>query len=54
MAPDSRRRINCHAPVLYRSIFDLARDFLEEQNPAQQDKMLSRYLKPDLLAIDKC
>jgi len=40
--------------VLYRSIFDLARDFLEEQNPAQQDKMLSRYLKPDLLAIDKC
>jgi len=38
--------------VLYRSIFDLARDFLEEQNPAQQDKMLSRYLKPDLLAID--
>ena len=38
--------------VLYRSIFDLARDFLEEQNPAQQDKMLSRYLKPELLLID--
>ena len=38
--------------VLYRSIFDLARDFLEEQNQAQQDKMLSRYLKPDLLLID--
>jgi DNA replication protein DnaC len=38
--------------VLYRSIFDLARDFLEEQNPTQQDKMLTRYLKPDLLLID--
>jgi len=38
--------------VLYRSIFDLARDFLEEQSPSQQDKMLSRYLKPDLLTID--
>ena len=38
--------------VLYRSIFDLARDFLEDENPAQQDRMLARYLKPDLLAID--
>jgi DNA replication protein DnaC len=38
--------------VLYRSIFDLARDFLEEQNADQQDKMLARYLKPDLLLID--
>ncbi len=38
--------------VLYRSIFDLARDFLEEQLPQQQDKTLGRYLKPDLLIID--
>jgi DNA replication protein DnaC len=38
--------------VLYRSIFDLARDFLEDENPGQQDRMLNRYLKPDLLAID--
>jgi DNA replication protein DnaC len=38
--------------VLYRSIFDLARDFLEEQAPGQQDKTLNRYLKPDLLQID--
>jgi DNA replication protein DnaC len=38
--------------VLYRSIFDLARDFLEEQQPIQQDKTLARYLKPDLLIID--
>ena len=38
--------------VLYRSIFDLARDFLEEQPPAQQDKLLNRYLKPDLVVFD--
>ena len=38
--------------VLYRSIFDLARDFLEEQLPTLQDKTLARYLKPDLLQID--
>jgi DNA replication protein DnaC len=38
--------------VLYRSIFDLARDFLEEQPTIQQDKTLGRYLKPDLLIID--
>jgi DNA replication protein DnaC len=39
--------------VLYRSIFDLARDFLsEEDTPLQQDRMLSRYLKPELLIID--
>jgi DNA replication protein DnaC len=38
--------------VLYRSIFDLARDFLNEESPAQQDKTLNRYLKPDLLIID--
>jgi DNA replication protein DnaC len=38
--------------VLYRSIFDLARDFLEEQTPDLQDKALARYLKPDLVIID--
>ncbi len=38
--------------VLYRSIFDLARDFLEEQDAKQQDKTLNKYLKPDLLIID--
>jgi DNA replication protein DnaC len=44
--------IRCGMLVLYRSIFDLARDFLHEQEPDQQDKTLSRYLKPDLLIID--
>jgi len=40
--------------VLYRSIFDLARDFLcdEQATAGQQDKTLARYLKPDLLIID--
>jgi DNA replication protein DnaC len=38
--------------VLYRSIFDLARDFLGEEDLGQQDKTLKRYLKPDLLIID--
>ena len=38
--------------VLYRSIFDLARDFLREQAFNQQEKILRKYLKPDLLIID--
>jgi len=44
--------IKCGFVVLYRSIFDLARDFLHEEMAAQQDKMLARYLRPDLLIID--
>ena len=47
-----RQVIRCGFLVLYRSIFDLARDFLEEQPPERQDKTLGRYLKPDLLIID--
>jgi DNA replication protein DnaC len=38
--------------VLYRSIFDLVRDFLEEQAITQDQRILNRYLKPDLLIID--
>jgi DNA replication protein DnaC len=38
--------------VLYRSIFDVVRDFLHEENLGEQDKLLKRYLKPDLLIID--
>jgi DNA replication protein DnaC len=38
--------------VLYRSIFDLVRDFLHEEALAENDKLLARYLKPDLLVID--
>jgi len=38
--------------VLYRSIFDLIRDFLHDEALAGQDKVLTRYLKPDLLIVD--
>lgn len=38
--------------VLYRSIFDLVRDFLRDEAFNQQDKVLRKYLKPDLVIID--
>jgi DNA replication protein DnaC len=38
--------------VLYRSIFDVVRDFLHDEAIDQEDRVLSRYLKPDLLIID--
>jgi DNA replication protein DnaC len=38
--------------VLYRSIFDVVRDFLHDDVLGQDDKVLARYLKPDLLIID--
>ena len=38
--------------VLYRSIFDVVRDFLEDEAFAGENKVLARYLKPDLLIID--
>lgn len=38
--------------VLYRSIFDLVRDFLHDEALGGQEKVLARYLKPDLTIID--
>ena len=38
--------------VYYRSIFDLVRDFMQDEAFNGQDKILNRYLKPDLLIID--
>jgi len=38
--------------VLYRSIFDVVRDFLHDDALGGEDKVLGRYLKPDLLIID--
>src|SRR6266853_3469595 len=38
--------------VLYRSIFDLVRDFLHDEALGSEDRVLARYLKPDLLIID--
>jgi DNA replication protein DnaC len=38
--------------VTYRSIFDLVRDFLHDEALGGEDKVLGRYLKPELLIID--
>ena len=38
--------------VLYRSIFDVVRDFLHDEALGGEDKVLAKYLKPDLLIID--
>jgi DNA replication protein DnaC len=38
--------------VLYRSIFDVVRDFLHDETLGGEEKMLAKYLKPDLLIID--
>ena len=38
--------------VLYRSIFDVVRDFLHDEALGGDDKALARYLKPDLVIID--
>lgn len=38
--------------ALYRSIFDVVRDFLHEEALGDDDAILARYLRPDLLIID--
>jgi DNA replication protein DnaC len=38
--------------VLYRSVFDVVRDFLHEEVQLTPEKMLTKYLKPELLVID--
>ncbi|MHC4406942.1 MAG: IS21-like element helper ATPase IstB [Planctomycetota bacterium] len=38
--------------VLYRSIFDVVRDFLHDETLGGEDKVLSRYLKPEMLIVD--
>ena len=38
--------------VLYRSIFDVVRDFLHDEALGGEEKVLDRYLKPDLLIVD--
>ena len=38
--------------VLYRSVFDVVRDLLRDEAFGGEERMLIRYLKPDLLAID--
>ena len=38
--------------VLYRSIFDVVHDFLRDESLADDDRLMRKYLKPDLLIID--
>jgi DNA replication protein DnaC len=38
--------------VLYRSIFDLVRELLGQETQSGEGRLLSKYLKPDLLIID--
>lgn len=38
--------------VFYRSIFDVVRDFLHDEAMDGHDRVMARYLKPDLLIID--
>ncbi len=38
--------------VLYRSIFDAVRDLLHDEAFENHDKVMARYLKPDLLILD--
>ena len=38
--------------VLYRSIFDVVRDFLHDEAFGGEEKVLAKYLKPDLLIVD--
>ncbi len=38
--------------VLYRSIFDVVRDFLHDEAFDGEERVLAKYLKPDLLIID--
>jgi DNA replication protein DnaC len=44
--------IRCGFTVYYRSIFDCVRDFLHDEAMEGQERILARYLKPDLLIID--
>ena len=38
--------------VFYRSIFDVVRDFFHDEAMDGHDRVMARYLKPDLLIID--
>ncbi len=38
--------------VVYCSIFDLVHELQADQSPAELDRTLARYLKPDLLVVD--
>ena len=47
-----RQLVHAGYSVLYRSIFDAVRDFLHDEAFEGHDRMMQRYLKPDLLILD--
>ena len=38
--------------VLYKSIFDVVREFMKDEALAGEERILARYLKPDLVIVD--
>jgi DNA replication protein DnaC len=47
-----RQLVHAGFSVLYRSIFDTVRDFLHDEAFEGHDRVMTRYLKPDLLILD--
>jgi len=47
-----RELIRAGHTVFYRSIFDCVRDFLHDEAFEGHDKVMAKYLKPDLLILD--
>jgi DNA replication protein DnaC len=47
-----RQLVHAGFTVLYRSIFDAVRDFLHDEAFEGHDRVMGKYLKPDLLILD--
>ncbi len=47
-----RQLVHAGFTVLYRSIFDAVRDFLHDEAFEGHDRIMTKYLKPDLLILD--
>lgn len=47
-----RQLVHAGFSVLYRSIFDAVRDFLHDEAFSGHEKIMAKYLKPDLLVLD--
>ena len=47
-----RQLVHAGFSVLYRSIFDTVRDFLHDEAFEGHDRIMGKYLKPDLLILD--
>jgi DNA replication protein DnaC len=47
-----REAVKAGFPVLYRSVFDLVRELSSEETQRGEVRLMSKYLKPDLLIID--